>query len=68
MTYKELEQMTEGTHLPLAGENEHGEVVIIEEGKVDEERVFRVTTAQHNGWVRINYFYKDGSVEEMFDK
>lgn len=34
--------------------------------KVAEE--LTITTCQSNGWLRKNIYYKDGTVEEMYDR
>ena len=68
MTFSELMELIKNHTLPLDATNEEGEFVIIEAGTRDGERYFRLTTAQHNGWCRINYVYEDGTVEELFEK
>ena len=76
MTYKELQELTEGRSLPLFGKNEDGENVIIEHRTekythdLDSiERVyFKISTAQHNGWMKIVHIYDDGSVEGFYRK
>lgn len=57
-----------------SGTNEHGETVII----TPTDDGFKLTTAQRNGWVRVNQYHwdeGDGSLysgywysEEMFEK
>ena len=64
MTYQELTALCIGKCLPVAGTNEYGENIIIERGK----GFFRLTTAQHNGWVRINTHYENGTSEETYSK
>ena len=76
MTYNELEKLTEGKKLPFAGKNESGENVIIDRGcdrwsyrgEAWEKNFFKLTTAQSNGWVRINFVYDDGSTDELYQK
>lgn len=76
MTYAELKKQTEGQSLPLAATNEHGENVIIDHrtdkwmyGPENWERpYFHVTTAQHNGWARINLIYADGATDELYQR
>lgn len=68
MTFRELEKFTEGKELPLFCHNEDKEVVVVEEGCREGERFFRLTTAQHNDWCRINVYWEDGTVEEMYRK
>lgn len=56
--------------LPLAAENEDGEAVILQIAGTDErgDPIFEMTTAQSNGWLRINYYYRDGTVEETYKR
>lgn len=55
-------------NLPLTAENEDGEPVIIEARDFGEGPVFMVSTAQENGWMRINYYHADGTVEETYKR
>ena len=66
--FSELTKMTEGKPLPLIGKNEDNEVVIVEAGASKGERFFRVTTAQHNDWCRINTYWEHGTIEETYKK
>ena len=50
--------------MPLVGENEDGEMEMIEVLP----QFLKMTTYQSNGWIRINYFYTDGTIEELFDR
>ena len=68
MTFGELERLINGRTLPLGAENEDGEPVIIEGGRTDGERWFKLTTSQNNGWLRINYIWENGLFEELFEK
>lgn len=52
---------------PIAGKNENGENVMIEHYDGDDP-YFKVTTFQNNNWVRINYYYEDGSTEEIYER
>ena len=52
---------------PVAGVNEDGEHAIIEHYNGDDP-YFKITTLQHNGWTRINYYYEDGSREELYER
>ena len=56
MTYKELLELTKDKQLPCDATNADG------------ERYFRLTTAQHNNWCRINIIYENGSTEEWYEK
>lgn len=69
MTYQELKELTKGQTLPLSGKNTSGENVIIEHRIPKQgQQYFQLTTAQHNGWTRINYIYEDGSTDELYSK
>ena len=68
MTYNEIKKMVEGKALPIMGENQDGEPVIIEEGRSEAGHFYRLTTAQHNNWCRINVHYEDGSTDEIYKK
>ena len=64
MTYKELQQLVKYHELPVCGKNEDGENVIVEHGNC----YFKVTTAQNNGWTRINVYHANGTTEETYQK
>ena len=64
MSYTELHKMLAGKNLPLSAENENGEYVIIE----GNSNCYRLTTAQHNNWCRINEYYPDGTVTETYER
>lgn len=55
--------------LPLTTKNEFGEDVTIE-AQIQEDGiiVWKTTTIQRNHWNRIDYYYPDGIVEEMYEK
>lgn len=48
----------------VAGFNDNNESVLV---VIGEDRM-KISTAQNNGWIKINYVYKDGTFEEMFEK
>lgn len=50
--------------MPLAGTNEDGEDTLMEVC----EGFILVRTFQSNGWVRKDYYYTDGVVEELFER
>lgn len=55
--------------LPLVGKNDVGENVIVSAKKDTDGAVIWITcTAQKNGWVRINRYFKNGTVEEEYQK
>ena len=33
-----------------------------------EEKYFKITTFQHNDWIRITYVYQGGTVEEIYER
>lgn len=68
MTYYDYLYLTkEYKDFPVAGTNEYGENVMIEHYDGDWP-YFKVTTFQSNDWVRINYFYQNGDVDEIYEK
>lgn len=66
--YGYLKKLTKDATFPLSGKNADGENIIIEEGSCDNVHYYRVDTYQKNDWVRINYYYENGEIEEMFEK
>lgn len=68
MNYKDLEKIINGRETPLMGNNQDGEVVIVEAGRDDNGPYYRTTTAQNNNWCRINTYYEEGSVTESFER
>lgn len=65
--YLNLTKKFKCENFPVAGINEDGENVMIEHYD-ENEPYFKVTTFQHNSWARINYYYEDGSTEEIYEK
>ena len=55
--------------LPLSAKNDSGEDVIVE-AQIDEngDPIWKITTIQKNEWSRINFYHRDGTVEEMYSK
>jgi len=51
------------SQFPFYGENEDGEIISI---SVFHDRIVLVTE-QENGWIRKNFYYPDGTMEELFD-
>lgn len=47
----------------LCGNNEDGEHVIV---SIDKEKAI-VKTAQYNGFIRVNVYWKDGTYEELYE-
>lgn len=75
MNYRDIKaKLTEkgyGVHdLPLVGKNEDGQTIIVSVVKdiEDGSDAFKVETAQDNGWMRVNIYYKDGTVEELYER
>lgn len=68
MTYTQLKKLTEGRMLPMCGKNSHGENVVIESGSACGVGFFKLTTAQHNNWNRVNIFYADSTSEEYYER
>lgn len=69
MTYKLLEQMTNGLSLPVAGVTEANEPVIVARGMTEDHRkFFRITVAQDNDWLKVVTFWEDGTAEETYEK
>ena len=69
MTYTEIHAMVreaeaKGKSLPLSGENENGETVIVE-GNAE---CYILTTMQKNNWCRVNEYYPDGTTTETYEK
>lgn len=60
----------EVTDLPLTAEMEDSKEFVIVDAYHDEngDLVWRTTTAQDNGWLRTNIYYKDGATEELYEK
>ena len=54
--------------LPLAAVTADGENCLVDVCNDDGEIVWKISTFQKNGWTRINYYYRDGSTEEMYEK
>ena len=51
------------SEFPFSGNNENLEETMI---SVAKERI-DVTTYQHNGWIRRNVYWRDGTSEELFE-
>lgn len=71
MTYKDIDsKMATLGAVPMMGTNSEGEVVITEKNGEDENGfpTYKVSTSQANGWLRVNVYWKDGTVEEYFER
>ena len=64
-----FEKLKSGNYSAIC-ENENGEPVCIYHHPATEEteEYFRTETYQNNGWIRDNYYYEDGTVEELYRK
>jgi len=49
---------------PMVGKNENGENVIVE---ICKDHI-QTRTHQKNDWVRVNIYYDDGNVEELYER
>ena len=73
MTYAKLKKLVDaekrrGKTLPCTATNENQDDVIISEGEVEGNHYFETQTLQKNGWIRINCYYADGTIDETFSR
>ncbi len=68
VTYDTLKQFCQGANLPATAINDNGESVVISTEPFEGSYCYRLDTCQHNGWIRTNYYYGDGSVDELFER
>jgi len=68
VNYTELKAMTAGKEFPLSAVNEDGENVIVDCGRDEDGGYFRLSALQANGWIRVNVYHEDGTLEEMFER
>lgn len=69
ITYAELAKLPRlGYSLPISGENESGETVIISQEPFEDTVCYRLDTYQNNDWIRINRYYPDGTVDETYER
>lgn len=66
MLFEELEKLLDGKTPPAIGTNDKGENVVIEAGRDESGRFYRIETAQSNGWLRVETIYEDGSRDETY--
>ncbi len=62
--FERLNTITADKQFPINGRNSRHENIIIERG----DRCFKITTSQTNGWCRVNYYYEDGTCEELYER
>ena len=63
-TYEYIDKFYGNNSFPIVGENGIGESTIIEKGK----DFYTVSTCQRNGWIHVETYHKDGTVEEEYTK
>lgn len=68
ITFENLDVFCSTTNLPATAVNDNGESVIISTEPFEGSYCYRLDTCQHNGWIRTNYYYEDGSIDELFDR
>lgn len=72
MRYIDIKKFVEATNagLPCLFNNDCGEYGILSQGRDKETHLhfYKLQTRQENGWVRINIYWEDGTVEEMYEK
>lgn len=55
--------------LPLTAKTECGEDVVVDAYYNDSKQlIWKISTIQSNGWVRVHHYHPDGAVEEYFEK
>ena len=69
MTYDLIKRICEaevqkGKSFPLFGKNSDGCNVVIDKC----EDYYAIETFQKNGWIRVEIYHKDGTVEEEYTK
>ena len=71
MTYEYIENMMGSLgEIPTMSKDDEGNVVITEINGYDKDGfpTYKVSTSQPNGWLRVNVYWKDGTVEEYYEK
>ena len=68
INYDTLKQFCLDANLPATAVNDKGESVVISTEPFEGSCCYRLDTCQHNGWIRTNYYYEDGSVDELFER
>lgn len=56
--------------LPVTAKTETGEIVFIEVNGRDDDGhwIWKISTLQGNGVFLVNYYYYDGTVEELYER
>ena len=69
-SYNDIAELVKGYELPIGGQNEDGEFVMISLGRTEEGlgRSFQIETLQGNGWSCIHTYWEDGTKEETFKR
>lgn len=68
VNYDTLKQFCLDTNLSATAINDNGESVVISTEPFEGSYCYRLDTCQHNGWIRTNYYYEDGSIDELFER
>ena len=64
MTYDLIKNICGKKTFPICGKNPDGCNVVIDKC----EDCYTIETFQKNGWVRVETYHKDGTVEETYTK
>lgn len=64
--YNKIKTLVKSRELPLMYINGNDEVVMITWDA--EYEAYKTITYQHNHWMRTNYYYADGTVEELYNR
>lgn len=70
MTFKDLDEIVKenGFSTPVVYKNDEMENVILESGCDESGKFYKTVTAQHNGWTRVNVYYEEGTITEIYKK
>lgn len=68
MTFTEIKNKVGNKTLPLAGTTDSNNTCIVGGGSRDGEKYYTVETLQKNGWIRVETYWEDGTVEEDYRK
>lgn len=68
MDFHAIEKLLDGKTPPVIGKNDKGENVVIEAGRDESGRFYRIEASQNNGWLRITTIYENGDRDETFRK
>lgn len=73
ITYENIKKavaaaLADNRSLPLSATNEYGNNVIVSSGGGDGGHFYRLDTLQDNGWIRVNEYYEDGTITEIYER